>query len=130
MEENVLFLPWIFFFFLIQLKVLKNSLMNVIISSFFFSLPPLLIPKYFSGRTRPTRGGRRQNNPSPGPESDLERVFVWDLDETIIIFHSLLTSTYAQRYGKVCIYLTQFVIDPGVTIFCFFMKRYIDFDTT
>lgn len=51
-------------------------------------------------RTRPTRGGRRQNNPSPGPESDLERVFVWDLDETIIIFHSLLTSTYAQRYGK------------------------------
>ncbi|XP_036368459.1 eyes absent homolog 1 isoform X6 [Octopus sinensis] len=33
-------------------------------------------------------------------QSDLERVFVWDLDETIIIFHSLLTSTYAQRYGK------------------------------
>ena len=26
---------------------------------------------------------------------------MWDLDETIIIFHSLLTSTYAQRYGKV-----------------------------
>ncbi|XP_036368461.1 eyes absent homolog 1 isoform X8 [Octopus sinensis] len=37
----------------------------------------------------------------PQPQkSDLERVFVWDLDETIIIFHSLLTSTYAQRYGK------------------------------
>ncbi|GAB1610804.1 eyes absent homolog 1-like, partial [Argonauta hians] len=53
-----------------------------------------------SRRPRPPRGGRRQNNPSPGPESDLERVFVWDLDETIIIFHSLLTSTYAQRYGK------------------------------
>nr|AHA91757.1 Eya [Euprymna scolopes] len=51
-------------------------------------------------RPRPARSGRRQNNPSPGPESDLERVFVWDLDETIIIFHSLLTSTYAQRYGK------------------------------
>lgn len=49
------------------------------------------------GRTR----GRRQNNPSPGPENDLERVFVWDLDETIIIFHSLLTGSYAQRYGKV-----------------------------
>ncbi|XP_064607273.1 eyes absent homolog 1-like isoform X2 [Liolophura sinensis] len=44
--------------------------------------------------------GRRQNNPSPGPESDLERVFVWDLDETIIIFHSLLTGSYAQRYNK------------------------------
>ena len=51
----------------------------------------------------PARGrsrGRR-NNPSPGPENDLERVFIWDLDETIIIFHSLLTGSYAQRYGKV-----------------------------
>jgi Ca2+-dependent lipid-binding protein len=48
-----------------------------------------------------SRAGRR-TNPSPGPESDLERVFVWDLDETIIIFHSLLTGVYAQRYGKVC----------------------------
>ncbi|XP_053394713.1 eyes absent homolog 1-like isoform X5 [Mercenaria mercenaria] len=45
------------------------------------------------------RQGRRQN-PSPSPESDLERVFIWDLDETIIIFHSLLTGSYAQRYGK------------------------------
>ncbi|KAJ6665640.1 hypothetical protein lerEdw1_002010 [Lerista edwardsae] len=30
----------------------------------------------------------------------LQRVFVWDLDETIIIFHSLLTGTFASRYGK------------------------------
>ncbi|ELU18292.1 hypothetical protein CAPTEDRAFT_218995 [Capitella teleta] len=44
--------------------------------------------------------GRRQNNPSPGPENDLERVFIWDLDETIIIFHSLMTGTFAQRFGK------------------------------
>jgi len=42
----------------------------------------------------------RKNPSSPGPDSQLERVFVWDLDETIIIFHSLLTSTFAQRYGK------------------------------
>ncbi|EPQ13235.1 Eyes absent like protein 3 [Myotis brandtii] len=28
------------------------------------------------------------------------RVFLWDLDETIIIFHSLLTGSYAQKYGK------------------------------
>lgn len=28
-------------------------------------------------------------------------MFVWDLDETIIIFHSLLTGTFASRYGKV-----------------------------
>jgi eyes absent homolog 3 len=32
--------------------------------------------------------------------SDVERVFVWDLDETIIIFHSLLTSAFAQKYSK------------------------------
>ncbi|XP_049790102.1 eyes absent homolog 2-like [Schistocerca nitens] len=54
------------------------------------------------GSSRSSRGrGRRQNNPSPSnPESSLERVFIWDLDETIIIFHSLLTGTYASRYGK------------------------------
>nr|CAB3244017.1 eyes absent homolog 1-like [Phallusia mammillata] len=50
-----------------------------------------------SGKAK-TRNNRK--NPSPGPDSQLERVFVWDLDETIIIFHSLLTSSYAQRYGK------------------------------
>ena len=54
----------------------------------------------FSGRGSRSRG-RSRTQPSPGPESDLERVFVWDLDETIIIFHSLLTGTYAQRYAKV-----------------------------
>ncbi|KAF7659219.1 hypothetical protein LDENG_00001330 [Lucifuga dentata] len=47
-----------------------------------------------------SRGRSRKNNPSPTPDSDLERVFVWDLDETIIVFHSLLTGSYAQKYGK------------------------------
>ncbi|XP_075059315.1 protein phosphatase EYA4 isoform X14 [Mixophyes fleayi] len=47
-----------------------------------------------------SRGRGRKNNPSPPPDSDLERVFIWDLDETIIIFHSLLTGTFAQKYGK------------------------------
>ncbi|KAM4694782.1 protein phosphatase EYA4 isoform 7-T7 [Discoglossus pictus] len=47
-----------------------------------------------------SRGRGRKNNPSPPPDSDLERVFVWDLDETIIIFHSLLTGTFSQKYGK------------------------------
>uniref|UniRef100_A0A7N9AQL7 Eyes absent homolog n=1 Tax=Mastacembelus armatus TaxID=205130 RepID=A0A7N9AQL7_9TELE len=28
------------------------------------------------------------------------RIFLWDLDETIIIFHSLLTGSYAQKFGK------------------------------
>ncbi|ETE63610.1 Eyes absent-like 4, partial [Ophiophagus hannah] len=47
-----------------------------------------------------SRGRGRKNNPTPPPDSDLERVFVWDLDETIIVFHSLLTGSYAQKYGK------------------------------
>lgn len=52
-------------------------------------------------RCRATRG-RRQNtsSTSPAPEAELERIFIWDLDETIVIFHSLLTGIYAQRYGK------------------------------
>lgn len=65
-------------------------------------------PTTKSGRTR----GRRHANPSPtrsiasdtGLTSDAvkppERVFIWDLDETIIIFHSLLTGKYAATYSK------------------------------
>uniref|UniRef100_A0A336KEX3 Eyes absent homolog n=1 Tax=Culicoides sonorensis TaxID=179676 RepID=A0A336KEX3_CULSO len=62
-----------------------------------------------SGRAR----GRRHAQPSPTRSiaSDAgnsttetvkppERVFIWDLDETIIIFHSLLTGTYGNKYGK------------------------------
>ncbi|XP_075995394.1 protein phosphatase EYA3 isoform X1 [Genypterus blacodes] len=43
--------------------------------------------------------GKKLEN-SPPADSDLERVFLWDLDETIIIFHSLLTGSYAQKFGK------------------------------
>ncbi|XP_055639544.1 developmental protein eyes absent isoform X2 [Toxorhynchites rutilus septentrionalis] len=57
------------------------------------------------GRAR----GRRHAHPSPTRSSTCEsgvtekapeRIFVWDLDETIIIFHSLLTGTYAAKYNK------------------------------
>jgi len=30
-----------------------------------------------------------------------ERVFVWDLDETIVILNSLLNGDYAKKFGKV-----------------------------
>ncbi|CAM9522116.1 unnamed protein product [Rangifer tarandus platyrhynchus] len=43
---------------------------------------------------------KRSSDPSPTGDNEIERVFVWDLDETIIIFHSLLTGTFASRYGK------------------------------
>ena len=47
------------------------------------------------------RSKTQQRQLSPDPDNHVERIFVWDLDETIIILHSLLTGTYAQRYQKV-----------------------------
>ncbi|XP_064028854.1 eyes absent homolog 3 isoform X3 [Pogoniulus pusillus] len=44
--------------------------------------------------------GKRKADTCSSQDSELERVFLWDLDETIIIFHSLLTGSYAQKYGK------------------------------
>uniref|UniRef100_A0A8D0CR66 Eyes absent homolog n=1 Tax=Sander lucioperca TaxID=283035 RepID=A0A8D0CR66_SANLU len=46
------------------------------------------------------KGKGRRSDSSPPADSDLERIFLWDLDETIIIFHSLLTGSYAQKFGK------------------------------
>ena len=31
------------------------------------------------------------------PFLQVDRVFIWDLDETIILFHSLLTGTFATK---------------------------------
>uniref|UniRef100_H3C5Y9 Eyes absent homolog n=1 Tax=Tetraodon nigroviridis TaxID=99883 RepID=H3C5Y9_TETNG len=46
------------------------------------------------------KGKGRKADSSPAADNDLERIFLWDLDETIIIFHSLLTGSYAQKFGK------------------------------
>lgn len=69
-----------------------------------------------NAKTTPTtkgkaRGRRQQNtsptrsalNDTPSVENikPPERVFIWDLDETIIIFHTLITQAYAHRYNKV-----------------------------
>lgn len=71
---------------------------------------------HVTSKTTPTtkgkaRGRRQQNasptrstlNDTPSAENvkPPERVFIWDLDETIIIFHTLLTGTYPNRYNKV-----------------------------
>ncbi|XP_026332703.1 eyes absent homolog 2 [Hyposmocoma kahamanoa] len=56
-----------------------------------------------SASSRSRGRGRRHTSSSPAqhpPEPSTERVFIWDLDETIIIFHSLLTGTYATKYNK------------------------------
>ncbi|XP_057684312.1 eyes absent homolog 3 isoform X1 [Corythoichthys intestinalis] len=46
------------------------------------------------------KGKAKKCDSSPPTENDLERIFLWDLDETIIIFHSLLTGSFAQKFGK------------------------------
>ncbi|XP_054592421.1 eyes absent homolog 3 isoform X2 [Nothobranchius furzeri] len=46
------------------------------------------------------KGKAKKSDSSLPADSDLERIFLWDLDETIIIFHSLLTGTFAQKFGK------------------------------
>uniref|UniRef100_A0A3P9MDW4 Eyes absent homolog n=1 Tax=Oryzias latipes TaxID=8090 RepID=A0A3P9MDW4_ORYLA len=46
------------------------------------------------------KGKNKKSETSPPANSDLERIFLWDLDETIIIFHSMLTGSYAQKFGK------------------------------
>ncbi|XP_059510350.1 eyes absent homolog 3-like isoform X2 [Stegostoma tigrinum] len=68
------------------------------------SATPVVV-KELEERSRKTPGGKskgkgKRNCFSPLPDNELERVFVWDLDETIIIFHSLLTGSYAQKFGK------------------------------
>ena len=56
------------------------------------------------------RNKTQQQQSSPDPENNVERIFIWDLDETIIILHSLLTGTYAQRYQKVRKILVVFLV--------------------
>ncbi|KAM6428745.1 protein phosphatase EYA3 isoform 1-T2 [Liasis olivaceus] len=68
------------------------------------SLPRATASKHVDEQSRrnmtgKNRGKRKADAPSP-QDNELERVFLWDLDETIIIFHSLLTGSYAQKYGK------------------------------
>uniref|UniRef100_A0A8C1NN63 Eyes absent homolog n=1 Tax=Cyprinus carpio TaxID=7962 RepID=A0A8C1NN63_CYPCA len=46
------------------------------------------------------KGKAKKSDGSQSTDNDLERVFLWDLDETIIIFHSLLTGSFAQKFGK------------------------------
>ncbi|XP_032233587.1 eyes absent homolog 1 isoform X2 [Nematostella vectensis] len=60
------------------------------------------------GRGRGSGRGRRSTSSAPTPELDhslemvssQQRIFIWDLDETIIIFHSLLTGLFATKFGK------------------------------
>ncbi|XP_013998046.1 eyes absent homolog 3 isoform X7 [Salmo salar] len=56
-----------------------------------------------AGRRNPAgkaKGKTKKSDSNQPTDNDLERIFLWDLDETIIIFHSLLTGSFAQKFGK------------------------------
>ena len=82
--------------------------------------------EYFllASKAKASRGRNKsqQQQASPDPENHVERIFVWDLDETIIILHSLLTGTYAQRYQKVGELIEERSIH-FLMIICFFLIR-------
>ncbi|XP_020293036.1 developmental protein eyes absent [Pseudomyrmex gracilis] len=56
--------------------------------------------------TKPCKRGRRQSGSGNSigsadtTEAGPERIFIWDLDETIVVFHSLLTGQFATKYEK------------------------------
>ncbi len=87
--------------------VKKNT--RTLTDNFYFKIFIFLL----ASKSKNNRGRNKtqQQQSSPDPDNHIERIFVWDLDETIIILHSLLTGTYAQRYQK-------------VTFFCFFFYIY------
>lgn len=64
---------------------------------------------FLASKSKGNRGRNKTQTQqtSPDPDNHVERIFIWDLDETIIILHSLLTGTYAQRYQKVDHYFNQ-----------------------
>ncbi|XP_078043583.1 eya transcriptional coactivator and phosphatase 2 isoform X1 [Augochlora pura] len=54
---------------------------------------------------KPCRRGRRQSGNGNSGSADTteagpDRIFIWDLDETIIVFHSLLTGVFAAKHQK------------------------------
>ncbi|XP_015182853.1 PREDICTED: eyes absent homolog 4 [Polistes dominula] len=55
---------------------------------------------------KPCRRGRRQSGSGNSigsadtTEAGPDRIFIWDLDETIVVFHSLLTGQFATKHRK------------------------------
>ncbi|XP_053493993.1 eyes absent homolog 3 isoform X3 [Ictalurus furcatus] len=66
------------------------------------TLPPGAAQDEAARRNAPpkAKGKGKKSDSGQSTDNDLERVFLWDLDETIIIFHSLLTGSFAQKFGK------------------------------
>jgi EYA(Eyes Absent) family protein len=53
-----------------------------------------------TSKSKTNRTRNKTQQLSPDPDNNIERIFIWDLDETIVILHSLLTGSYAQHYQK------------------------------
>lgn len=67
----------------------------------------IIFYEYVSGATaKPCRRGRRQSGSGNSigsadtTEAGPDRIFIWDLDETIVVFHSLLTGQFATKHRK------------------------------
>lgn len=76
-----------------------------------------------SGQPPTVPGSALTADQQQGPP--LDRVFVWDLDETIIVFNSLLTGGYAAAHGKVIkiSYVTYRSTPWTITVFEFNVIR-------
>ncbi|XP_045565210.1 eyes absent homolog 3 isoform X4 [Salmo salar] len=67
------------------------------------ALPMGALDQDEAGRRNPAgkaKGKAKKSDSNQPTDADLERIFLWDLDETIIIFHSLLTGSFSQKFGK------------------------------
>ncbi len=63
-----------------------------------------------TSKSKTNRTRNKTQQLSPDPDNNIERIFIWDLDETIVILHSLLTGSYAQHYQKVMYYFIELKI--------------------
>lgn len=69
------------------------------------SSPPS--PLMFNKRNRSSKRSRKSNLPtnslslSPEPEQPMDRVFIWDLDEAVVMLNALLNGKFAPNDRKV-----------------------------
>ena len=72
---------------------------------------------------KPIRRGRRQSGSGNNigsaetTEAGPNRIFIWDLDETIVVFHTLLTGIYANNHGKDTLLVQQVAVSMEEMIF-------------
>jgi hypothetical protein len=100
--------------FLSKLILIKTSFLDHSNPSTSNSPSPSIKTEGKTSSITKSKGNRTRNKTqqlSPDPDNNIERIFIWDLDETIIILTSLLTGSYAQHYQKVNHFFFSFIIN-------------------